>query len=185
MDKTRIYIDLDNTLGHVVFGPDGNSIAGFNVRPGVDEFLHNLSKYGDLYLLTSGSRPYAEFALGQVGQSAKLFKGLFTKEDMRTFSLKKDEAIWGGGEPPETQPSGWVFDDLPTRSIGYENKSSFIGLDDPNQWIQVDFYSSTRRRPADPNDRGLEKAFAEFKKRLREAQKRPGPEDIAQQMDDE
>jgi hypothetical protein len=168
MKKMRIYCDNDNTLTAPVWAPaGGNEIIDVMVRPKAEWFLEQLSKHGDVYIITAATKEYAEVALSKLGEARKFIKGVLSREDMLPISDKivdiecNGELEWIEKERLYQQikpiaPEGFIFDDYPTGGWLYRLKSKVIGIDE-SKWIKVKPFG-----PNDPDNSGLEKAFAEF-----------------------
>lgn len=171
MKKTRIYCDNDNTLTAPVWAPTGgNEIIDIMVRPKAEWFLEQLSKHGDVHIVTAATKEYAEQALAKLGDARKFIKGIISREDMLPVSDKivdiecNGELEWIEKERLYQQikpiaPEGFIFDDYPTGGWLYRLKSKVIGIDE-SKWIKVKPFG-----PNDPDSGGLEKAFAEFVER--------------------
>lgn len=161
----RIYVDLDETLiANVV---RGNQVVEILPRPGVGWFLRTLSQHGDLWLLTAAHSSHAKRALKKIGNEAKRFKGIITREDMEpveeqiavvleTPGLTDEQrrALWNEIKP--IAKPGIMFDDFPVGSPLWAMKSKSIGIDE-NKWIQVDPYY-----PGQVDRQGLKNAYSEF-----------------------
>ena len=109
-----IYVDLDATLIDSDVDERGNVIR-IHARPGADQFLGNLSKHGDLFLLTHAMRPHVKNAFRvqvfnqrrkpaiqarqQVG--AKLGKVLIVS--IPAIHSDRDESHSGIDKPPGSQ----------------------------------------------------------------------------------
>lgn len=141
-----IYVDLDATLIDSDVDSRGN-VTQIYPRPGVDKFLKNLSRHGDLFLLTHAMRPHAEEAFRVIGAPTKLFKGVISREDMEPIiemigylvndpKLTEQERGFLYQEIEPLAPRGYVFDDQPVGSELYLIKSATIGAR-PSDWIQV------------------------------------------------
>lgn len=164
----RIYCDNDNTLTAPVWAPTGgNEIIDVMVRPKAAWFLEQLSKHGEVYIITAASKEYASQALDKLGPARKFIKGIISREDMLPVSDRiVDIECNGELEWVEKQrlyqeikpiaPEGYLFDDYPTGGWLFKLKSKVVGIDE-SKWIKVKPFG-----PHDPDDNGLEKAFAEF-----------------------
>lgn len=171
--RKPIYSDMDNVLEAPVEHPVTGNPIDAHIRPGVEEFLARLTSYGDVYLLTAASRSWAAFVLRKMGPMTRFFKGIISKEDLYPIALQMEIVDKSPGlsdrDREELQrqiqplfPPGVVFDDYPVGSDMYRLKGLATGIvyRNPSLWIQVDEYVSE-----DPEDRGLEKAYQEFKRR--------------------
>lgn len=168
----RIYCDNDNTLTAPEWSPaGGNEIIGVLVRPKAAWFLEQLSKHGEIYVMTAATKEYALQALNKLGDARKLIKGVISREDMLSVSDKivdiecNSELEWVEKERLYQQiepifPAGFIFDDYPVGGWLYRLKAKVIGIDE-SKWIKVKPFG-----PHDPDENGLEKAYAEFVERL-------------------
>lgn len=149
-----LYVDLDETLGFAVQGPNGE-IVSFIVRPWAREFLKALSHHGPVYIFTMGTRDYAEYALSRIGAYDSL-SGVIGRED-----LLAHEAPHGGCIKKFLAP-GVLFDDLAHRTVGVQRKQEAMGMPKRADFhIQVSSFSVMTR-----NDNGLQIAYAEFLRRI-------------------
>jgi hypothetical protein len=171
--RKPIYSDMDNVLVAPIIEHGTNDAVDLIVRPGVDEFLGNLSRYGDLCLLTAASAVWAKKVLKRIGPSARLFKDVVTREDMVPIS-KQIEIVEKSPGLTDTDredlyreikpmlPPGVIFDDYPVGSWMYRLKGFATGIVylNPSLWVQVEEFNQDG-----VDDGGLEKAYLEFKKR--------------------
>jgi hypothetical protein len=68
-DIYTLVLDLDETLVHYFdLGPDSR----FEVRPGWDEFLSELSKYYELVIFTAAMQDYADSVLDQIDREGRI-----------------------------------------------------------------------------------------------------------------
>ena len=138
-----IYVDLDETLVHSL---DKNNlpenlvemIKGLEaldwgryitlLRPGVKEFLDELSSLGDLFICTAASRSYAVAVLSYFGLM-EYFVSVYSMEDI--------------GNDVLSQPNDFILiDNLPTMSGDVLQKLHFLGVPDylpEGSPSQVDF----------------------------------------------
>lgn len=170
-NKPRIYCDNDNTLTAPEWSPTGgNEIVNILVRPKAEWFLEQLSKHGEIYIITAATKDYAEKALSRLGEARKLIKGVISREDMLPVSnqivdiecdpnLEWIEKVNKYNKIDPLFPEGYLFDDYPTGGWLYKLKAKVVGIDE-SKWIKVKPFG-----PNDPDDGGLEKAFAEFVER--------------------
>lgn len=158
-----LYVDLDETLVANLF--DGRIIP----RPGAKGFLSDLSRHGDLVLLTASARSHASEALGTLGPAARLFRSIVTREDLAPIAAQI-EVIETADVPeagkaelyesvPPILPPGYVFDDFGVGSWVYALKGLATGTP-PERWIGVDQFTYKH-----PDRGGLRKAYREFRKR--------------------
>lgn len=168
----RIYCDNDNTLTAPEWSPTGgNEIVNVLVRPKAEWFLEQLSKHGEVYIITAATKDYATRALERLGDARKFIKGVLSREDMLPVSNKivdiecnpelewiEKERLYQKIKP--IAPEGFIFDDYPVGGWLYKLKSKVIGINE-SKWIKVKPFG-----PNDPDDGGLEKAYAEFVERL-------------------
>lgn len=171
-NKMRIYCDNDNTLTAPVWSPTGgNEIIDVMVRPKAEWFLEQLSKHGDVYIITAAAREYADQALNRLGDARKFIKGIISREDMSPVSDKivdiecNNELEWIEKERLYQQikpiaPEGFLFDDYPVGGWLYKLKAKVVGINE-SKWIKVKPFG-----PNDPDTGGLEKAYAEFIERM-------------------
>lgn len=152
MSRARLYTDLDETL----ISGSGASIVK---RPGADRFIRTLSSIGDLWLITCGSLAHATIAMNVIDPRHEHFKGMITREDLELAF--DDYRVVRNLAPP-----GFVFDDFPVGSWVYDVKSAALGIG-PKLWIQVEPF-----HPSEQDRGGLNKALAEFARRLRAPQRR-------------
>jgi hypothetical protein len=164
----RIYSDNDNTLTAPVWAPTGgNEIIDVLVRPKAEWFLEQLSKHGEVYIVTAATKDYADKALSKLGDARKLIKGVISREDMLPISDKivdiecnpdlewvEKARLYNLIKP--LFPEGYMFDDYPAGGWLYKLKAKVLGIDE-SKWIKVKPFG-----PHDPDDGGLEKAYAEF-----------------------
>lgn len=167
----RIYCDNDNTLTAPVWDPKGgNDIIDVMVRPKAAWFLEQLSKHGEVYIVTAATKEYATRALGNLGEARKFIKGVVSREDMlpvsnRMVDIECDpELEWIEkhrlyNEIKPILPEGYIFDDYPVGGWLFKLKAKVIGIDE-SKWIKVKPFG-----PHDPDENGLEKAYAEFVER--------------------
>lgn len=164
----RIYCDNDNTLTAPVWAPTGgNEIVDVMVRPKAAWFLEQLSKHGEVFIVTAATKEYATRALMKLGDAQKFIKGIVSREDMLPVSNQivdiecDTELEWIEKArryekiKPMFEP-GYLFDDYPTGGWLYKLKSKVVGIDE-SKWIKVAPFG-----PNDPDKDGLEKAYAEF-----------------------
>src|SRR3990172_106348 len=115
-----LYVDLDDSLIASDIDGGGN-VVKIIPRPGVDAFLKNLSKHGDLYLLTHATRPHVKDAFKAIGPASRLFKAVISRENMKPV-IDEIDIISGSdisdGEKDflykQIRPlfrSGYIFDD--------------------------------------------------------------------------
>lgn len=166
----RLYLDLDNTLVNPITDLKGN-VTGIIPRPGAEEFITKLSRDGDLYLLTAAQRKHADKALSLLWPASRLFKGIYSIEDMGPVveqleviaedpDLTPDEQIrlWSDIKP--LFPPGVMFDDYAVGSWMYLLKAASIGIG-PDRWIEVEHFGNGA-----PDQDGLRKAYKDFRKRF-------------------
>jgi hypothetical protein len=173
MTRKPIYSDMDNVLVAPILDPATGDAIDLIVRPGVDEFLGNLSRYGDLCLLTAASAAWTRKVFQRIGPIVRLFKEVVTREDMVPIS-KQIEIVEKSPGLTDTDrqelyreikpilPPGVIFDDFPVGSPMYKLKGFATGIVylNPSLWVQVEEFSQDGVDYA-----GLEKAYQEFKKR--------------------
>lgn len=180
MPRKPIYVDMDNVLIAPIIDLVTEQPIDLIVRPGVEEFLQSLNRYGDLYLLTAATSGWARQVLVRVGPVVRLFKQVITGEDLFpiahqidvirkvTKSQNSREELYRTIEP--ILPPGVVFDDFPVGSDMFLLKGIATGIAylNPHLWIQVDGFFPDR-----PDQGGLVKAFQEFRKRNASWRERP------------
>lgn len=164
-----IYSDLDETLIHNELDHHGNLIR-IHPRPGAGEFLKNLSKHGDVYILSHGTVAHVMSALPQIGPGIEAVTGVLAREDLQPvinelerieeMPIRSREKKRLRAEIAPIVLPGVIFDDQPVGSWLYAIKSIAMGTG-PGTWIEVPAYS----RPT-PKDRALEKAYRKFRKRF-------------------
>ena len=173
MIRKPIYIDLDQTLVAPVFGgSSGKDLLGAEARPDAAWFLEAMARYGDLHLLSWATRGWIRKAFHVLEPSAKLFKGIFSREDLQVVAEQMDivEKTAGLSDRERLElyrdvrpiaPPGVVFDDFPAGSWMHRVKSLATGtfLLGPHLWIQVKSYE------AGGPDGGLREAYEEFQSR--------------------
>ena len=167
----RIYCDNDNTLTAPEWSNSGgNEIVDIHVRPKAEWFLEQLSKHGEIYVITAATKEYATQALARLGEARKLIKGIISREDMLPISnaivdLECDpELEWiekqrRYAELKPLYPEGFLFDDYPVGGWLYKLKAKIVGIDE-SKWIKVQPFGVH-----DPDNNGLEKAYKEFLER--------------------
>lgn len=173
MSKKPIYIDMDNVLIAPIVDPIKDEPVDLLVRPGVKGFLESLSAYGDLKLLSAASFSWVKIGLRAIGPVVRIFKDVFSGEDLFPIAQQIDVVDKAQGLTPEDRqelyqsiepilPPGVMFDDFPVGSGMYRLKGIAIGIMflNPNLWIQVESFS-----PTEPDRDGLAKAYEEFQKR--------------------
>jgi hypothetical protein len=155
---------------NAVLHPITGEVVGIVVRPGVDRFLKNLTRHGDVWLLTSATREHAENALRKIGRASHLIREIVSREDLYNIGLQvemisedhnlsEDEKIGLYREVKPILSPGYVFDDMQVGSWGYWTKSRAVGIG-PERWIEVEVFIKSLK------DRGgLEKAYGEFLRR--------------------
>ncbi len=159
-----LYTDLDETLISSVI--ERSDIRIF-VRPGVDEFLKNLSRHGELVLLTHAERGHAENAMRALWPASRCFSRIISSEDMapvieqmgairETPGLSLRHFIELYDSIPPIEPPGVIFDDQPVDSHIYWIKTRVVGVGQKH-WIQVE---------PDHSRKGLERAYAEYRRRF-------------------
>jgi hypothetical protein len=165
----RLYTDLDDVLVHPVLGGPMDDVVGIIPRPGVDRFIRDLSRHGDVWLLTASMRGHAERALRTIASAARLLAGVITREDLAPVEEQilvvetavVDEAtrreLWSLIEP--VAPPGFVFDDYPVGSGMFILKATAVGIG-PESWIRVEPFLGK----SGPDD-GLRRAYMEFRRR--------------------
>lgn len=166
--RAPIYSDMDNVLVGPIKNRQGELI-GAEIRPDAAWFLETLSRYGDVALLTSANRTWANYVLEELGPAAKFLKNVYTVEDLYPVALalemidraglsQRDKEELYGQVAPILSP-GVVFDDYPVGSWMYWLKGLATGIANinPRMWIEVEPFEAGMR------DRGgLRRAFAEF-----------------------
>lgn len=165
----RIYCDNDNTLTCPIW--EGNVVSEIRVRPKADWFLEQLSKHGEVYVITAANREYAQTALSRLGPAFKHVKGVISREDMAIVASKladiemnydvdfvEKERLYSEIEP--AFESGYLFDDYPIGGWLYRLKATVVGIDE-TKWIKVQPFSAT-----EPDNGGLEQAYNEFLTRI-------------------
>lgn len=167
----RIYCDNDNTLTAPKWSPNGGSeIIDILVRPKAEWFLEQLSKHGEVYIITAATKDYAEKALSTLGDARKFIKGVITREDMAPVADRIVDIETGGNldwlakerlyqKVKPIAPAGYLFDDYPVGGWLFKLKSKVVGIDE-SKWIKVKPFG-----PSDPDDGGLERAYKEFLER--------------------
>ena len=173
MDRKPIYVDMDNVLLAAIVDPKTEEPIDVLVRPGVKRFLENLSIYGDLKLLSSASLSWVKIGLRAIGPVTKLFKEIYSGEDLYPIAMQIEVVEKAQGLTPadrvelyqQIQPilaPGVIFDDFTVNSGMYRLKAIATGVMFLNSklWIQVERFS-----PTEPDRNGLAKAYAEFQKR--------------------
>lgn len=171
--RKPIYSDMDNVLIAPVLDRVTGDAVDLIIRPGVNEFLGNLSRYGDLCLLTAASAAWAKKVLGRLGPVTRLFKNVVTREDMDPINQQIDIVETSKGltdadreelsrEIKPILPPGVIFDDFPVGSRMYKLKGFATGIVylNPSLWVQVEEFNQDG-----VDNGGLEKAYREFKKR--------------------
>jgi hypothetical protein len=156
MSKLPIYVDLDNTLGAPVLSQSGE-VTDFVIRPGAKKFLRALSKYGKVIILTHSQRNYAKKAIKKLGPTARVIKGLLSRED--TYAAMPP----GADFPQQVAEEGVLFDDMGEGSMRVALKRCLVGTygKGPSWFIQVSFFSTVS-----PGTCGLERALLEFEGRI-------------------
>lgn len=170
-----LYSDLDETL---IFSEElpGGSIS-IIVRPEASDFLQTLASYGDVWIMSFGTRPHVENAMRELGRRARnAVAGIITREDLRPITddielidnlpgLRDEHRQTLEAEIPQLYPSGVIFDDQPVGSQLYRIKRAALGIDE-NMWVQVGdseggLWNAYRRflaRFATPKRRGKQRA---------------------------
>lgn len=149
--RPTFYVDLDNTL--ISGEPKDEETVMIYKRPGANRFLNFLRRYGNVVLLTHGTRDHARDALRVTGLAAH-FRRVICREDL-------DRVVPGVG--PALAPPGFMFDDMPVGHWLYDLKTTALGIG-PDLWIQVEKFSSEY-----PDKGGLKKALCELARRLRKS----------------
>lgn len=163
-----LYVDLDETL-------IASSVRGGDVkiypRPGVQKFLEQLSRHGDLFLLTHATRPHVEDAFKALGPVSGIFQGVVSREDMEPIIEQIDYIVQDPRltmaergmlyqEIQPIMPRGYVFDDQPVGSELYLIKSAVVGAR-PKDWIQVKAF----KRGVTAGQE-LKRAYQEYRRRV-------------------
>lgn len=169
MPRNPIYSDLDNVLIGAIENEEGNPID-LEVRPDAIWFLESIARYGELAMLTSANRAWARMALNRLDPSRKLFKKVYTQEDLFPVALQLEMIDNARGvseadrraleaQIPALLPPGVIFDDRERGSWMYRLKAyaTGIALIDPAMWIEVAPF-----RAGEPDQGGLRRAFQEF-----------------------
>lgn len=169
MARNPIYTDLDNVLIGPIDDAEGRPVD-LEIRPDARWFLEAISKYGDLTLLTAANRDWAEIALEHLDPSRKLFKNVYSQEDLYGIAVQLEMIETAQGlteqdreslylEIPAVLPPGVIFDDLPKGSWMYRFKALATGIAqlDPSMWIEVEPFHAGQ-----PDSGGLRRAFQEF-----------------------
>lgn len=151
----RLYTDLDETLIGAAWAGRGHALA-FVLRPWTDVFLSELARRGDVWILTSANRPYAEAAAKLVDPSGAILKGIISDEDLCLVA----DAIYSGRPARPVAPPGFVFDNYGIDTEPFIVKAAAVGIG-PERWIQVEPFGRHV-----PDDRGLEAALLEFERRV-------------------
>ena len=68
--KFTLILDMDETILHNIKVPSG---CYFIIRPGVFEFLKQISKFFEIIIFTSSSKSYADFILNKIDLKGNLF----------------------------------------------------------------------------------------------------------------
>lgn len=141
-----LYVDLDETLVFSEELPDGT--LEITVRPEAADFLQTLTSYGDVWIMSMGTRPHVENALRELGRRARnAVTGIITREDLQPVTdeielidglptLRDEHRKTLEAEIPQRFPSGVIFDDQPVGSQLYRIKRAALGIDE-SMWIQV------------------------------------------------
>ena len=164
-----IYVDLDATLIDSDVDERGNVIR-IHARPGADQFLGNLSRHGDLFLLTHAMRPHVKNAFRVIGKPSRLFVDVISREDMAPIIEMIDFLIKDERLTPEEKgllyneiqpiaPRGYIFDDQPVGSDLYLYKTTSVGARE-SDWIQVRPFRRGRT-----GGRELDRAYQEYLRR--------------------
>ncbi len=173
--KPVLYSDLDDTLIFPEELPDGS--ISIIVRPDAPEFLDALSGYGDLWIMSLGTRPHVEEAMRKLGRRAqRAVTGIITREDLQPIAdeiefidtlprLRAEHRRTLEAEIPSLFPGGIIFDDKPVGSIFYRIKRAALGIE-ARMWVQVGdseggLWNAYRRflsRFAVPKRRGKQRA---------------------------
>lgn len=144
--KSVLYSDLDDTLVFPEELPDGS--ISIIVRPDAPEFLEALSAYGDLWIMSLGTRPHVENAMGKLGRRAqRAVTGIITREDLQPITdeiglidvmplLRDKHRRILDAEISPLFPAGVIFDDKPVGSVFYRIKRAALGIDS-KMWVQV------------------------------------------------
>lgn len=169
-----IYVDLDFTLAYPVYKDDEHTqLSRIVFRPGAEEFLGALSKFGELVLLTASVEGWAEDVLSRRPKLRKFFSTLIVGEDLSPVA-EQVRAVFGLEGVSHSEkldmlgmihpiaPAGVIFDDQAYGSSAWFVKSCAVGTysKGPELWIRVDAFSR-----GTPDSSGLERAFHRFKHR--------------------
>lgn len=172
MRKTRIYVDLDQTLITSDIDQWTGEVKRIYPRVGVQEFLEHLAPFGQIWILTKATRPHLERAMRKLGPDvAKLVSGAITREDMEPVEDKVEAILTAPISSASKRalmlqvkpifPRGVIFDNEPAGDQSYILKTTVVGAG-PSEWIEVE--------PFDigvPDLGGLERAFSKFLQRRR------------------
>ena len=94
LQKLTIFLDLDNTLIYKTNDESepfdfkftiGSEVLKIKMRPHLDDFLEDISKFADLYIFTSATKKYAENVFNFLNTPKPRIIKYFSRED-----LKKD-----------------------------------------------------------------------------------------------
>lgn len=170
----NLYVDLDETLiGPVRDWREPSVMTGFKLRPGVREFLQELSKHGRITILTAASFDWAREVVPQL-PGMTLVRQVVTREELYPIAEQmavieeapvteeEREALYREVEP--IYPTGYMFDDYPVGSWMWRYKSLAAGIP-PKRWIQVSRF--TPETPDREGLSGLKEAIREFRRRLK------------------
>jgi CTD small phosphatase-like protein 2 len=118
-EKKTLILDLDETLIHADFDnnyPEHDSTVSFKyndedvtvnllIRPGVEEFLKNISENFEIFIFTASIKEYADAVLNHLDPENKYFKFRFYRQncisvknkifikDLRIFGNRKQENL--------------------------------------------------------------------------------------------
>ena len=168
----RIYSDLDNVLINPVEDAATREVISIVPRHDVDWFLRELSKDGEVWILTAAERAHADRALEVLGDLALPYiAGILSAEDLYPAWVQVDMILGTEGltdqdraellaQVPPVAPQGVIFDDWPLRSKLYYVKTSAVGVG-PESWIEVEPFSVSS-----PDRGGLRRAHADYVRRF-------------------
>ncbi len=141
-----LYSDLDETLIFSEELPDGT--LSITVRPDAADFLQTLTSYGDVWIISMGTRAHVDNALRELGRRARnAVTGIIAREDLEPVTdeielidelprLRDEHRKILESEIPPLFPSGVIFDDQPVGSKLYRIKRAALGID-ADMWVQV------------------------------------------------
>eukprot|EP01036_Dinobryon_divergens_P045799 gene45799-61216_t len=107
----------------------------FHLRPGLHEFLNEVSKFSEMYVLTAAVSYYARPAIKAIDANGKFFKEVFSREQFN-YLQGKDIRILGAD-----------YDEK--RTVLVDNMLGNFNIQPYNGILVKDFY-------CDPHDRQLE-----------------------------